>query len=77
MRVATCSRPHVRSTAAETGVFTAQCGSRASGLTGLSAASKSQRLAPCGGLADDLANWAIFEPNEPTPLASAEIDEDD
>ena len=28
-------------------------------------------------LGDDLANWAIFEPNEPTALSSAEIDEDD
>ena len=27
-------------------------------------------------LGDDLANWAIFEPNEPTALSSADIDED-
>jgi hypothetical protein len=28
-------------------------------------------------LGDDLANWAIFEPNEPTALVSVELDEDD
>ena len=28
-------------------------------------------------LGDDLASWASFEPNEPTPLASAVIAEDD
>jgi RES domain len=28
-------------------------------------------------LGDDLANWAIFEPNEPTALSSADIDEHD
>ena len=31
----------------------------------------------CVAAGDDLANWAIFEPNEPTAPSSADIDEDD